>query len=143
MNEFYENSKRIINFIKDRSWLLTDSPYLSIESYIKYFEYGKESEFHIFPTMLPYKLSILDKYKNKIYNTSFLPNGPASLGMHTIVQISPKIHIVFVWGSSNDNKEAVVYPTIHSADSVEFINFLKDNEVLVYDDVQFGGFKGY
>jgi hypothetical protein len=107
---------------------------------MKDFEKIDGEEFYVFPSIIPYKLEILKKYKDKVYNTLFLPNGPASLGMHTIIQIDSKHHIVFVWGNSIDNKESTVYATIHTSKASNFLDFLKNNEVFVYNDDQRGGF---
>lgn len=138
-NEFFENSKRVVGYLKDRPWLFTEAPYLSIEKYIKYFEYGKESEFHIFPTMLPYKVDILDRFKDQVYNTMFLPTGPASLGMQTVVQINPNLHVIFMWGNSSDNRETTLYATIHALSALDYVKFLKDYEAYVFNDEKQGG----
>jgi hypothetical protein len=140
-NEFFENSKRVVALLKDRPWLFTETPYLTVDRYIKYFEYGKESEFHIFPAMLPFKVEILDEFKGKVYNTMFLPTGPSSLGMHTLIQINHNLHVVFMWGNSNDNRDTVLYATIHALRALDYVKFLTDYDEFVYnDDKPSGGF---
>jgi hypothetical protein len=140
MNEFLENGKRAVNVLKARPWLFTDNPYISIEKYIKYFEYGKKSDFHIFSTMLPYKVDLLDKYKDNVYNTMFLPTGPALLGMHTLIQVNPNLHLVIMWGNSSNNRETTLYITLHAASASDYVKFLKEHEDFIYDDEKPQGF---
>jgi len=134
MSEFYDSSKRFVKLIQSRPWLFTDVPYITAEYYVKHFEKWQEHEFHIFPTMLPYRPEILDHYKDNLYQSLFLSTGPNSLGLHTIIQMSPTLHIVFVWGNSSDNKETALYATLHCADPAEFVKFLNETDRFVYND---------
>lgn len=140
MNDQQENSKRVVKLLRDKPWLVTNNPYVSVELYMRHFEYGRESEFHIFPSMLPYKIEIFDKYRKQVYNTMFWPTGPSSLGMHTVVQPNRDCHIIFMWGNAPDGHATVTYPTIHTTNPQDYLDFLKENESLVYEYDTHSGF---
>lgn len=143
MSEYTDNCKRIIEIIKDRPWLFRkDAPNYNLTEYIKYFEYIVNKSFFLFPTMLPFNIEILDKYKENVFNTSFSGADNGTIAMNTIVQLDVDLHICFLWGNSSNNQKTVLYATLFSVDTQPFREFLINNENLFYNDEKISGFAG-
>ena len=140
MSEYTDNCKRIASLIKDRPWLFKKTPNLSIQEYIEYFARKTKDDFFIFPAMLPYKSEILDKYKNKVFNSMFIPLQPNNLAFHTLLQLDVEYHVYLLWSMSPDTKETVFYATIYTTKSENFRDFLVENESIIYNDERVTGF---
>lgn len=141
MSEYTDNCKRILDFIKTRDWLFNkNAPNFDIHQYIRYFEYGSKKDFFLYPTLFQYKVEILDDFKDKIFNTAFMPMPNGNLSMHTIIQISKNYHIFFLWSCSADNRETVLYGTLFITNPEDFSKFIIDNEKYSYSETQPQGF---
>jgi hypothetical protein len=123
-----------VNLIKEKSFLFKKMNNVSLVDYVKYFEERSDDDFFIFPTMLPYNITIVDKYKTNIFNTMFIPNSSGMLSMHTLLQISPTFHVLLFYSSTSDNKKTALYATIYTTDPKNFRNFLTENESLIIED---------
>lgn len=143
MSEYTENCKRVIDIIKDRPWLFRkNAPTFGLESYLRHFEHLSKKEFFIFPTMLPYKVEMLDECKKYIFNTSFGVGPNGIISMHTIIQFSKEKHLFLLWGNSSDNRETVLYGTLYTSNPEDYRTFLMENEKFVAKDEKVHGFAG-
>jgi hypothetical protein len=143
MSEYTDNCKRIIEIIRTRPWLFRkNAPNFNLPDYIRHFEHHTKSDFFLFPTMLPFKVEILDKYKDKVFNTAFMGTDIGSISMNTIIQLSPTDHMFFLWGHSADGQDTVLYGTLYTDNPQKYRDFLIDNESLFFNDDKTGGFAG-
>lgn len=140
MSEYTDNCKRISDIIVARPWLFKKTPNLNISQYVNHFEEMCDDDMFLFPAMLPYKSSILDKYEKRIFNTMFLPVATGNLSLHTIVQIDKGHHIFLMWGNSTDSKDTVLYATLYTTNPSDYRTFLIENELYIHTEERAAGF---
>ena len=142
MSEYTENSKRLLAFLKDHPFLFrSEMEDMGIADYLKWFEYRNKKDFSAFPALLTYDAKIIELYKDKVVNSMFLPLPNGAMALHTIVQLSPTCHLIFVYASSEDKRRTLVYCTVYSTDSSEFFKFIDEASPYVTDDERRVGFR--
>ena len=142
MSEYIDNCKRITEILRQREWLFKQVPPIDISNYIKHFEDIINEGFFLYPTMMPYKCTLLDKYKDNVFNTMFLPAAGGNLSLHTILQLNKEYHIFLLWANSTNNMETVVYATLYTTIPSDYRKFLIENEEYIYDEALAPGFAG-
>jgi len=141
MSEYTEHSKRLLAFLKERPFLFRDGiEEFSIPDYLKWFEYRNKKDFSAFPALLSYDAKILDSFSKKVVTSMFLPLPNGMLALHTIVQLSPTCHLIFVYANSEDKRKTLVYCTVYSTSPSDFFKFVEDVESYVVEDEKHVGF---
>lgn len=128
--------------MRQRPWLFKKTPNIDLGGYMKYFEEYVKGDFFLFPAMLPYKKEIIDKYKDNVFNTMFLPAAGGNLSLHTIIQVNEKYHLFLLWANGNDNMDSVFYVTLYVTETDDYRKFLVENESFIYEENSAKGFAG-
>ena len=141
MSEYTESSKQLIKLIKEKKFLFRKGmDEFSIPDYLKWFEKKNGIDFFAFPALLPYRADLIDLYSKKVVNTMFLPAPGGTLAMHTVVQISPKCHLIFIYSNSQDNHRVILFCTVYVSDPEDFFNFLDEADPYIVEDEKHVGF---
>lgn len=140
MSEQTDKYNTTLEIMLTRPWLFKKNPNITLVEYIQHFENINDMDFFMFPAMFPFQPGILDQYKDKVYNTMFLPVSMNNVALHTIVQISKQHHIFFLWNTSNDGTDVVIYATICTTSPTDYNKFLSEQRKFVYDDEKSIGF---
>jgi hypothetical protein len=143
-NTDYQNKcKKMFDLILAKQDILFKKrEFISIADYIKFFEERYKYNLFPFPSMYPYNPDILNKYSDKIYNSSYMPlDASGNLLFNTIIQFSKDFHGLFVFGHLDEEADKVaVYATLYSINQENFLEFIKSNDDLVLEDVKPVGF---
>ncbi len=131
---YIESTTRLTNYLKDRPWLFKKVPQLTLQQYIEYFNYLNRSDLYYFPFGLPYKIDLLENYKDKIYNSYYIAIT-TGMAFHTMIQLSQFSHLILMWGNTSTNRETVVYPTLYTNDPTEYTKLISSVEKFIYSDI--------
>jgi hypothetical protein len=138
-NEYVENCKKMLKVFEERPWLFRKNDLVQVSEYLAWFEKKTKKSFFVFPTMLPFDVAVLDQFEEQIFNTFFLPGGNGNLSMHTVVQVSPTFHILWLYGYSPDGA-VVVYATLYTSDPLDYRDFMVQQQAYFHEDQKPLGF---
>lgn len=142
MSEYTEASKLLLGFLKERPFLFRKGmDDFTIAEYLKWFEERNDSDFFAYPAMMTYDAKMIDLYSKKVVNSMFVPLTSGLLALHTIVQLSPTCHLIFVYSNSSDRRKVITYCTIYSTDPSDFFKFTEDADAYFFEDERHAGFQ--
>ncbi len=142
MSEYTDNAKRLLKFIRARPFLFRDDQDdFTITDYLKWFEYRNKKEFATFPALISYEGTLIDYYKDQVYNSRFFPLSSGAMALHTIVQVSPECHLILVYANSEDGQKTLVFCTVYATSAADFFKFVDEAEPYAVEDERRVGFR--
>jgi hypothetical protein len=143
MSEYNEQVMKLVKVVRDKTFLFpkTMPNRLKFGPYFEWFESHNKTEFNQMPAMVHLNPDVMDQYSKKVVWTGFAPMGtPGSYGMHTLIQVRPDYHIIFLY--AQEDSQVSVIATLYLLDPQEYLKFMEENEKYIIRGKQSLGFGG-